>query len=158
MMRIARILTLLFLALLLGYICVDAVGRYSGDRVYLKNSSICTIHLISEHDGQKAEPGETILLKSGFVERTPTMLIAHAKGIWVGGLHFSADKFSVRGEADRDVPAQWMQKSFFGRRLGFDLKKNGQLDIAGPNDKGATQPQGFPFKLPLGDGEQPCAA
>lgn len=158
MMRIARILTQLFLALLLGYICIDAVGRYSGDRVYLKNSSICTIHLISEHDGQKAEPGKTILLKPGFVDKTPTMLISHAKGIWVGDLHFSAGKFSVRGEADREIPAEWMQKSFFGRRLVFDLKKNGQLDIAGPSEKEGTQPQGFPFKLPLGGDEQRCAA
>lgn len=157
-MRAARMSVLLALVLALGYASIEVAGRYLGDRVYLKNSSACTIHLMSEHDGQKAEPSETVLVKPGFVDRTPSMLVVHAKGIWVGGLHFSADRFSVRGEAEREVPAEWMQGTMFGRRLVFDLNPDGQLAVIAPNPEGRSQPRGFPVKLNDGKGVQLCAA
>lgn len=157
-MRAVRISVLLALILALGYACIEVAGRYLGDRVYLKNSSACTIHLMSQHNGQKVEPGETVLVKPGFVDRTPSMLVVHAKGIWIGGLHFSADKFSVRGEADREVPAEWVQGTIFGRRLVFDLNPKGQLAVIPPNPEGLSQPRGFPVNFRDAKGVQLCAA
>ena len=121
-----------------------------GHRVYLLNSTRCDVGVLEEHDGVTAIPGETVLVKPGLFDRTPTKIITAGPGILFGGLHFnSAGKLEVRGQSDIQVPDSWFEKTCFGTKLTYELTADGTLIVrnpAGLAESSKQQPMGLPLK------------
>ncbi|MEX5832849.1 hypothetical protein AB3332_22995 [Ralstonia solanacearum] len=67
--RFARIVALLLFVLAVPAILITLGSRYTGDRVYILNSTSCSVAVIEEHDGHRANPGESTLIKSGVVNQ-----------------------------------------------------------------------------------------
>jgi hypothetical protein len=137
----------------------STAGRFVGHRVYLRNSTICEILVTHEHDGFIVKPGETVLVKSGLIGRTPTMMISANWDIWFWGLHFSADRLHVRGNNDITFPSSWLKSSLFGTTLTFDLTRQGQLIVLPPNDAAQLalpQPEGLPLQHQLSSRSNEC--
>lgn len=146
--RIARIVALLILVVVVPLSVASVGSRYTGDRVYLLNSTRCRIVVMEQHDGHGANPGAEVLIKHGFVDRTPTMMIVSGSAIWLGGLHFSIDKLQVRDVADIAIPSSWLGSSITGRTLTYELTADGQLLVKAPPAYPASQqPQGLPLKV-----------
>ena len=152
--RVARVIALLCLVLLLVFVGSELAARFVGDRVYLRNDTQCSLLLMTEHDGEKVESGATILVKPSFMARTPSMMLVNSAGIWRGGIHFSLDKLSVRGEADRIISADWLEKELLGNRLTFAISQQGELSVAGPTYETGQLVAGMPLALG-GDGRGP---
>jgi hypothetical protein len=148
LIRIARIVALLLLVLAIPYAVASIGGRYGGNRIYLTNNTKCRVVLMEQHDGTAALPGETILVKPGFLDRTPTMLIGFDTGILIGGLHFSEDRLQVRGLDDIAVPASWREKTTFGTKLTYELNARGQLLLRAAYESKVSsgQPPGLPVQ------------
>jgi len=158
-MRIARVVVLLVVVVGILIAAESAAGRFVGHRVYLRNSTICEVVVMQEHDGIMAKPGETVLVKSGLIDRTPTMMITANWDIWFGGLHFSADRLQVRGNSDVIFPSLWLKSSLIGTTLTFDLTRQGQLVVLPPNDAtqiALPQPEGLPLQHRLGSRSDEC--
>ena len=154
---IARIVALLILVIVVPLSVASVGSRYMGDRVYLLNSTRCRVVVMEQHDGHGANPGEEVLVKRGFVARTPTMMIASGSAIWLGGLHFSIDKLQVRDMADIAIPSSWLGSSIRGRTLAYELTAEGQLLVKAPPARPSVQqPQGFPLKVRLAANSNEC--
>jgi hypothetical protein len=156
--RIARVVALLLLAIVVPLAVASAGGRFIGNRVYMLNSTHCRVVVMEEHDGYGANPGETILVKPGLVDRTPTMLILAGSTVWFGGLHFTDDMLQVRGQADIVIPRSWLHSSFLGSTLTYELTAGGELLVKQPPDQSSvSQPQGFPLKARPPSASSECA-
>ena len=152
MRRLARWGAFLLCAVALLVAVTWAVGRFSGHRVYLLNSTNCRIWVMTQHDGHVVKSGETALVKSGFVERTPTVLIGSGDQTWFGGLHFTESKLQIRGQDDISIPVSWRASSLFGSTLTYELTGVGQLVIQPPQQAQLlpTQPAGLPMQARSG--------
>ena len=107
---------------------VASVGsRYMGDRVYLLNNTSCRVVVMEEHDGHAANPGEEVLIKPGFVDRIPTMMIVTDSAVWFGGLRFTVSTLHVRDQADIQIPPLFAWDFDRGRTLTYELTTDGQL-------------------------------
>ncbi len=148
LIRIARIVALLLLVVAIPYGAASIGGRFGGNRIYLTNNTKCHVVLMEQHDGTAALPGETILVKPGFLDRTPMMLIAFDSGILLGGLHFSEDRLQVRDFNDIVVPASWLEQTTFGTKLIYELNARGQLLLRAGNgtELPTAQPPGLPVQ------------
>ncbi|QHJ01041.1 hypothetical protein GT347_25475 [Xylophilus rhododendri] len=158
LLKLGRITFLLVLVLVTIFAAGELMGRHFGDRIYLRNASPCTIVMMSEHQGIEANPGESVLIKAGFIDRTPTMLITRVGGIWQGGLHFSIDNFSVRDQPDRAIPPDWIENTLRGRKLTYVLDKDGQISVISPNTKATMQFNGTAVRLGATSGASLCPA
>lgn len=153
--RILRVLSLLLIALAVPLVVASVASRVAGDRIYLLNATNCNVSVIEQHDGKTAAPGELILVKAGFVDRTPTLLITSNSVIWYGGLHFSTDIFQNRGEPDVPISSAWRVSSMFGTKQIYELRADG-LFLRSPTDPIALpQPVGFPV-IPRGGSKITC--
>lgn len=147
--RLSRIVALLLFVLAIAVILITIGSRYTGDRVYILNSTSCRLVVIEEHDGYRASPGESTLVKSGFVNQTPTMMIRVGSSFWFGGLHFSQEKLRLRDQDDVLIPRIWRQASSFGTTLTYEITANGELRLKGlGGESSAPQPLGLPLKAP----------
>jgi hypothetical protein len=102
---------------------------------------------MEQHDGETVNPGETVLLKAGFVSRTPTKLIVSGSAVWLGGLHFSAGLLEVRGMPDVVVPSNWRDESPMGSALTYELTARGLQLRAPPGKAQPVQPAGLPVQI-----------
>ena len=140
----------LLLVGLLGLVAVvsTAAGHLAGDRVYLFNGSKCALAVMSQHEGVKVLPGETVLVKEGLMDSTPTMVISPSKGIWFGGVHFrSAGKLSVRGIAEVTVPPSLQSRTLLGTEVTYEITPTAQIVVHPPGTaKLQSQPPGFPIE------------
>jgi hypothetical protein len=141
LVRTVRVVALLVAVVGVPLAVASVAGQVSGDRVYLLNSTNCVVAAMSQHEGVTVKPGESALLKPGFLARTPTMILASGPGIWIGGLHFSIDRVEVRHRADVEVPEAWRTSSFLGTTITLELFQD-QLRLTGTP---AVQPKGFPI-------------
>ncbi|MGH1510443.1 hypothetical protein [Ralstonia solanacearum] len=147
--RFSRIVALLLFVLAIPAIIITIGSRYTGDRVYIMNSTSCRVVVTEEHDGYRANPGESTLIKSSFVNQTPTMMIRVGSTFWFGGLHFSQKKLRLRDHDDVLIPRTWRQLSFFGTKLTYEITADGELRLKGPRgESSAPQPSGLPLKAP----------
>ena len=147
--RFARIVALLLFVLAVPAILITIGSRYTGDRVYILNSTSCSVTVIEEHDGHRANPGESTLIKSGVVNQTPTMMIRVGSTVWFGGLHFSQEKLRLRDHDDVLIPRTWRQASSFGTTLTYEITSDGELRLKTPRgESSAPQPLGLPLKAP----------
>ena len=159
--RILRVIVLL--GLVLGFLVVGAeiAGHFVGNRVYLLNSTSCEVAVMNEHDGTLAKPGETVLVKSGIIDRTSTLLITANGDIWFGGLHFdSSGKFEFRGHDDIKVSESWFRHTLFGTTLTYELSQQGDLSVRHPlnsTDSQLPQPVGLPIRHLPGPRSNDCA-
>lgn len=145
--RPARVVALLLLVIVIPLSVTSVAGRFMGDRVYLLNSTPCRVVVMEQHDGHEANPGETVLIKSGFVDRTPTMMVFSGSAFWFGGLHFTTDTLQVRDQADIAIPPSWLSSSIMGKELTYELTADGQLLVKGPTmQPSMPQPKGLPLK------------
>ena len=145
--RIARIAGLLIFVILVPLSVASVGSLYMGDRVYLLNNTRCRIVVMEEHDGHEANPGEEVLIKRGFVERTPTMMILAGSAVWFGGLHFAVNTLQVRDKSDIAIPPFFLGSSMLGRTLTYELTMDGQLLVKSPPmHPSVAQPQGLPLK------------
>ena len=158
--RLWRIGLLLVLVISVPIAGGEVAGHFVGHRVYLLNSTKCDVAVMEQHDGVTAKPGETVLVKPGLVDRTPTKLIAAGPGIWLGGLHFdSAGKLEVRGQDDIKVPDAWFEQTQFGTKLTYELTVDGALIVREPSghtESRMEQPAGLPLRR-RGGGAEVCA-
>jgi len=153
--RIARIAALLVAVVGLPLAAANVAGRVAGDRIYLLNRTACVVTVMSQHEGVAIKPGEAGLIKSGFVERTPTVLIASGPGIWVGGLHFSLHRIEVRGRPDVAIPRAAYESSRLGAALKLEVTES-ELRLAIPNGVGVrAQPDGLPITFQPGACRRP---
>ncbi|WP_459204331.1 hypothetical protein ACQVRV_17335 (plasmid) [Ralstonia pseudosolanacearum] len=147
--RFARIAALLLLVLAIPLIFSIIRGRYSGDRIYILNSTSCRIVVMEEHDGYGANPGESTLIKWSSVEQTPTMKILAGSTVLFSGLHFSQEKLRMRDHDDILIQHIWRQVSSFGTTLTYDITADGELRLKEQGGKSpAPQPLGLPLKAP----------
>jgi len=145
--RLARIITLLILVIIVPLSVASVGSRYMGDRVYLLNNTSCRVVVMEEHDGHAANPGEEVLIKPGFVDRTPTMMIVTDSAVWFGGLRFAVSTLQVRDQADIQIPPSLLGTLIGGRTLTYELTTDGQLLVKGPPmHSSMAQPQGLPLK------------
>jgi hypothetical protein len=150
--RIVWIAALLAAAVGLPIAGATVAGRIAGDRIYLLNSTACVVAVMSQHDGVAIRPGEVGLIKPGFVDRTPTMLIA-SRGIWLGGLHFSFDRIEVRDRAEVAIPLSARETASLGAAINLEVTE-GELRVAIPGGVRA-QPEGFPITFQPGACRRP---
>ena len=147
LLRIGCLLALVIFFLIAG---AEVAGHFVGHRVYLLNSTRCDVAVMEEHEGVTAKPSETVLVKPGLIDRTPTKVITAGPGILLGGLHFgSAGKLEVRGQSDIKVPASWFEETPFGTKLTYELTADGTLMVripAGLTESSKQQPTGLPLK------------
>ena len=144
--RVTRALALLALVILIPIAGAELGARFMGSRIYLLNSTNCRVVVMEQHDGYGADPGERVLVKAGFVDRTPTMLIVAGSSIWFGGLHFSLDKLQVRDHDDVLIRAEMLEHSILGSSLTYELTDRGMLAVKQPLSQiGAAQPVGLPL-------------
>ena len=146
--RIARIVALLGLLFIATLAVSTVAGRLTGDRVYLINKSRCALAVMDEHDGVTVGIDETVLVKSGLFDRTPTMVIAPSQGMWFGGVHFSSGgKISVRGYHDLTVPPSWIRQTLLGTEITYEITSTAQIVV---HQYGVgqlqAQPSGFPIE------------
>ena len=145
--RLTRILATLLMVVVVMAAVAFMRGQVAGNRIFLLNSTNCRIEVMEEHDGSVAQPGETVLVKPGFIKRTPTMLIASGSHSWFGGLHFAEDKLQVHGRDDIIIPLSWRETSLFGTRLTYELTAQGQLVVYSAGNKlPGPQPSGLPLQ------------
>lgn len=146
--RIARVVVLLLLVIAVPLILVSVGGRFIGSRVYIVNNTGCRVVVMEEHDGYDANPGESVLIKSGLVDSTPTMMILAGSTVWFRGLHFSNEKLRMRGQDDILIPHSLLRTSLIGSTLTYELTANGLLQLKlQAGDSSASQPLGFPLKV-----------
>ena len=144
--RVTRVLALLALVIVIPIACVTVAARFMGSRIYLLNSTSCRVVVMEEHDGHGADPGDRVLVKTGFVDRTPTMFILAGASFLYGGLHFSIDKLQVRDHDDVLIPAAMLERSVLGSSLTYELTDRGMLVVKQPISQiGAVQPVGLPL-------------
>ena len=145
--RPARVVALLILVIVLPLAVTSVASRFTGDRVYLVNSTPCRVVVMEQHDGHEANPGETVLIKSGFLDRTPTMMVFSGSAFLFGGLHFTMNTLQVRDQADIAIPPSWLSSSITGKELTYELTADGQLLVKGPTTQSSMpQPKGLPLK------------
>jgi len=145
--RPARVVALLLLMVVVPLSVTSVASRFLGDRVYLLNSTPCRVVAVEQHNGHEANPGETVLIKSGFADRTPTMMVFSGSAFWFGGLHFTMDTLQVRDQANIAIPPSWLSSSILGRELTYELTADGQLLVKGPTmQPSMPQPKGLPLK------------
>lgn len=119
-----------------------------GERVYLLNKSLCQVSVMDQHNGSLVPSGETTLVKPGFLDRTPTMLIAVNGDILFGGLHFASGKLEIRGRSDIIIPKEWLETSFLDSSLTYELTAKGELILHSHQGNGShaiAQPLGLPL-------------
>jgi hypothetical protein len=149
-MRKRRVLAL-FSALCAGVVLAAFGGeKYIGARVFVRNNSLCDIELSEEHSGSTIHPGERVLAKSGFIERSPTMLLVSKHRGWTG-LRFEETSMEIRTrEGERikiAIPPQWWGSTLLGRELTFEVDRSEYLVVKAPTDvlRGSAQPGHFPL-------------
>jgi hypothetical protein len=157
--QMTRIALLLILASGILMAATSFLNHYIGHRVYLRNSTLCRVAVMQEHDGIVARPGETVLVKSGLVDRTPTLMITAKSTIWASGLHFSFNRLQIREHGDIIVPASWSTGSLFGATVTYAITRQGQLVLLPPGDTSQAtlaQPAGLPIQLWSGSASKEC--
>ena len=153
--RIGRIAALLIAAVGLPLAAATVAGRVAGDRIYLLNRTACVVTVMSEHEGVAIQPGDVGLIKPGFIDRTPTMLIVSGPGAWVEGLHFSLHRIEARGRPEVAIPPTAYESTSFGSTLKLEVTES-ELRLAIPDGVGVrAQPDGLPITFQPGACRRP---
>jgi hypothetical protein len=157
--KFARVIVLLIAVVAVPIALASIAGRVVGERVYLLNSSLCRVAVMDQHNGSSIHPGETALVKHGFLDRTPNILIVAEGDIWFGGLHFGSSKLEIRGQDDIVIPRGWLETSWLGSSLTYELTAKGELILRSPKRVGSyvmSQPAGLPATRRLGSLSSKC--
>ena len=143
-----RVVASLIAIFVVAYASMEFGGHLFGDRVYLKNDYKCNIVVMDEHGSTSISIGQVTLIKSGFTEHTPTLLIAADSKTVLHGLHFSINQIQTRNTPPILVPAFWRTYTIFGSKLVYTLNSSGNLELNHPNtdDKNLKQPVGLPLQ------------
>jgi hypothetical protein len=163
--RVVRILILLGAVIAVPFAVASVAGNFVGHRVYLVNSTLCDVAVMEEHGGLIAKPGEKILIKSGLIDRTPSMMITANWDIWFSGLRFASDgTLALRGRDGAVVsvviPSSWNEHAFFGTVLIYEVTRQGQLVVRQPASGSSAvslQPSGLPVEHRSGSRSKECA-
>jgi hypothetical protein len=143
-----RVVASLIVIFVVAYALMEVGGHLFGDRVYLKNDYQCNIVVMDEHESTSVSIGQVALIKSGLMERTPTLLIAADSKPVLHGLHFSINQIQARNTPPIFVPAFWRTYTFSGSKLVYILSSNGNLKLHYPNtgEENPKQPIGLPLE------------
>lgn len=151
-LRVAVLVGVVFAGLLVAWPLGE---RHVGNRIFLANASACDIVVSDEHGGATIRPGHRELVRSGFIDHSPSMLVATRQQAWTG-VRFHERLVNVRtadgNNLDISIPPNWWHPTSLGRELTFEVDGTGRLVLRAP--LGAVpgpQPSGFPLpSLPAG--------
>ena len=145
---VLRFCMLLLIGIAAAIAATSVAARFVGDRIYILNNTECRLTVMEEHDSHSVNSGQSVLVKPGLIEHTPTMFILSDEKILFRGLRFSMEKLQVREQNDIAVPKLWRSETFFGATLTYKISGNGEFTVQPPigTNSNALQPLGLPLR------------